>query len=319
MLVDLLFVILGIVVLVKSADLLVDSSSDLATKLGVSAVVVGAIIVGFGTSMPEMAVSTTAAVRGDIDLAIGNVIGSIIANLTLVLGVTTFAASIPMPRYFLKFHIPLSMNAVFWFFLFAQNGFRRYEGFILLVMLVISLSLMLRDGKKERGNGDIQYHIPATQNQETGTRSQILNTSVILTSLVGVIASSYFITEGATGLAEEWGVGSGFVGASLVAIGTSLPELVASFVALRKGKSEMVIGTILGSNVFNGVAIGAAIGIAGPGEMIETKIIGWISAILILLAAVIWGLKSLSSKPVGRLAGLTLLSVYVLWLVLVGV
>ena len=85
MLIDLLFVILGIVVLVKSADFLVETSSDLATKLGVSAVVVGAIIVGFGTSMPEMAVSTTAAVRGDIDLGIGNVIGSIIANLTLVL------------------------------------------------------------------------------------------------------------------------------------------------------------------------------------------------------------------------------------------
>ena len=101
MIIDLVFVILGIAVLVKSADLLVESSSDLATKLGVSAVVVGAIIVGFGTSMPEMAVSTTAAVRGDIDLAIGNVVGSIIANLTLVVGATTFAAKIPLPRYFL--------------------------------------------------------------------------------------------------------------------------------------------------------------------------------------------------------------------------
>ena len=103
MLIDLLFVILGIVVLVKSADFLVESSSDLATKLGVSAVVVGAIIVGFGTSMPEMAVSATAAVRGDIDLGIGNVVGSIIANLTLVLGATTFAANIPLPRYFSNF------------------------------------------------------------------------------------------------------------------------------------------------------------------------------------------------------------------------
>ena len=95
MIIDLVFVILGIAVLVKSADLLVESSSDLATKLGVSAVVVGAIIVGFGTSMPEMAVSTTAAVRGDIDLGIGNVIGSIIANLTLHVAATPFAAKIP--------------------------------------------------------------------------------------------------------------------------------------------------------------------------------------------------------------------------------
>ena len=319
MLIDLLFVILGIVVLVKSADFLVESSSDLATKLGVSAVVVGAIIVGFGTSMPEMAVSTTAAVRGDIDLGIGNVVGSIIANLTLVLGATTFAANIPLPRYFLKFHIPLSMNAVFWFFVFAQYGFSRYEGFILLGMLIISLWLMLRDGRKGRSNIAASSQDPLTQSQRTETRAQILDGLVIVVSLVGVIGSSYFITEGAIGLAEKWGVGSGFVGASLVAIGTSLPELVASIVALRKGKSEIVIGTILGSNVFNGVAIGAAIGILGPDEMIDAKIIGWLSALTILLAAVTWCLKSLSSKPVGKLAGFMLLSIYVFWLVVVGI
>ena len=319
MIIDLVFVILGIAVLVKSADLLVESSSDLATKLGVSAVVVGAIIVGFGTSMPEMAVSTTAAVRGDIDLGIGNVVGSIIANLTLVVGATTFAAKIPLPRYFLKFHIPLSMNAVFWFFAFAQNGFRRYEGFILLGMLAVSLWMMLEDGRKQRSNNAEPRQEFPNQSQATETRERIIDGSIILASLVGVIGSSYFITEGATGLAEEWGIGSGFIGASLVAIGTSLPELVASIVALRKGKSEIIIGTILGSNVFNGVAIGAAIGILGPGEMNDTKIIGWLSALLILLAAVTWSFKSLSPKPMGKITGFALLSVYLFWLVFVGI
>ena len=96
-------------------------------------------------------------------------------------------------------------------------------------------------------------------------------------------------------------------------------ELVASIVALRKGKSEIIIGTILGSNVFNGVAIGAAIGILGPDEMIDAKIIGWLSALTILLAAVTWCLKSLSPKPVGKLAGFMLLSIYVFWLVVVGI
>ena len=211
------------------------------------------------------------------------------------------------------------MNAVFWFFVFAQNGFRRYEGFILLGMLIISLWLMLRDGKKGRSNIAASIQEPLTQSQRTETRAQILDGFVIVVSLVGVIASSYFITEGAIGLAEKWGVGSGFVGASLVAIGTSLPELVASVVALRKGKSEIIIGTILGSNVFNGVAIGAAIGILGPGEMIDAKIIGWLSVLTISLAAVTWCLKSLSSKPVGKLAGFILLFIYVFWLVVVGI
>ncbi|MGB1369543.1 MAG: sodium:calcium antiporter, partial [Acidimicrobiales bacterium] len=194
-----------------------------------------------------------------------------------------------------------------------------YEGFILLGMLIISLWLILRDGRKGRSNIAASSQEPLTQSQRTETRAQILDGLVIVVSLVGVIGSSYFITEGAIGLAEKWGVGSGFVGASLVAIGTSLPELVASIVALRKGKSEIIIGTILGSNVFNGVAIGAAIGILGPGEMIDAKIIGWLSALTILLAAATWCLKSLSPKPVGKLVGFMLLSIYVFWLVVVGI
>ena len=180
MFINLLFVLLGIVVLVKSADLLVESSSELATRLGISAVVVGAIVVGFGTSMPEMAVSTTAAVRGDISLGIGNVVGSIIANLTLVLGATTFAALVPLSKDFLKFHIPLSMNAVFWFFVFIQNGLQRYEGFILLGLLVISLILMVNDGKRSKSNNSYSKENQQLEFGDSGltTRKQSVAISV---------------------------------------------------------------------------------------------------------------------------------------------
>ncbi|MBT95205.1 MAG: hypothetical protein CL431_04460 [Acidimicrobiaceae bacterium] len=320
MFVDLIFVILGIVLLIKSADFLVDSSSDLAGKLGVSAVVVGAIVVGFGTSMPEMAVSTTAAVKGDISLGIGNVVGSIIANLTLVLGATAFTAAIPLPKHFLKFHMPLSINATVWFFVFIQNGLRRYEGIILLGLLIISLSLMIREGKRDVGrNIDLDTgQKPIKSPASVETKSRISNSVVILLSLIGVVGSSYFITEGSIGLAEKWGIESGFVGASLIAVGTSLPELVASVVALRKGKSEMIIGTILGSNVFNGVAIGAAMGILGPGGTNGTRISGWISIISVTAALALWIWKSLSAKPIKKLSGALLLGIYALWLVLVG-
>ncbi len=186
-------------------------------------------------------------------------------------------------------------------------------------MLAVSLWMMLEDGRKQRSNNANPRQEFPTRSQATETRERVLDGSIILASLLGVIVSSYFITEGAIGLAEEWGIGSGFIGASLVAVGTSLPELVASIVALRKGKSEIIIGTILGSNVFNGVAIGAAIGILGPGEINDTKIIGWLSALSILLAAVTWGFKSLSPKPMGKITGFTLLSVYVFWLVFVGI
>ena len=318
MFVDLIFVILGIVVLVKSADFLVDSSSNLAVKLGVSAVVVGAIVVGFGTSMPEMAVSTTAAVKGDINLGIGNVVGSIIANLTLVLGATAFTASIPLPKHFLKFHIPLSINATIWFFVFIQNGLRRYEGIVLLGMLILSLALMIREGKRDIARNVDLRQKPPESTTLLKTKSRVPGSVVILLSLIGVIGSSYFITEGSIGLAKEWGIESGFVGASLIAVGTSLPELVASVVALRKGKTEMIIGTILGSNVFNGVAIGAAMGILGPGGTSGTRISGWVSIISVTAALVLWIWKSLSDTPIGKMLGAFLLGIYALWLLLVA-
>lgn len=318
MFVDLIFVILGIAVLVKSADFLVDSSSNLAVKLGVSAVVVGAIVVGFGTSMPEMAVSTTAAVKGDINLGIGNVVGSIIANLTLVLGATAFTASIPLPKHFLKFHIPLSINATIWFFVLIQNGLKRYEGVILLGMLIVSLALMIREGKRDIVR-NVELGEKSTESTAfLKTKIRVSDSVMILLSLIGVIGSSYFITEGSIGLAKEWGIESGFVGASLIAVGTSLPELVASVVALRKGKSEMIIGTILGSNVFNGIAIGAAMGILGPGGTSGTRISGWVSIISVAAALALWIWKSFSAKPIGKMSGASLLGIYALWLILVG-
>ena len=133
-----------------------------------------------------------------------------------------------------------------------------------------------------------------------------------------LLISSWIITESATGLADQWGIGSGFVGASLVAVGTSLPELVASIVSVRKGKPEIIIGTILGSNIFNGAAIGAAMGIIGPGELSDDSLIGSLTIAAILAIVLIWIGKGFSKEPIGRISGLFLLSIYALWMLFVG-
>lgn len=321
MFIHFVLLVIGIFFLIQSADLLVEASVSLAKRYGLSMVVVGAVIVGFGTSMPEMAVSTMAAGRNDLDLGVGNVIGSVIANLSLVLGGAALVGKVPISQRSFKTHLPLSLNAVFWFCFFVQGGLSRYEGFILLFILFISLALIVRIDKE----GPVFLE---EDSDELSDRRAMLdrflqkveNQDAVKTiaGLFLLLISSWIITESATGLADQWGIGSGFVGASLVAVGTSLPELVASIVSVRKGKPEIIIGTILGSNIFNGAAIGAAMGIIGPGELSDDSLIGSLTLAAVLAIVLIWIGKGFSKEPIGRISGLFLLSIYALWMLFVG-
>jgi len=315
----------GIYFLIHGADLLVEASVSLAKKNGISLVIVGAIIVGFGTSMPEMAVSTMAAGRNDLDLGVGNVIGSVVANLSLVLGGAVLAGNVPISisQRSTRTYLPLSLNAVFWFCFFVQNGLRRYEGFILLAILIISLSTIVRI---EKGNPDFLPEEdlddpPVYRGKLKKTRQKLENNDAGKAALgfFLILVSSWVITESSTGLADKWGIGSGFIGVSLVAVGTSLPELVASIVAVKKGKPEIIIGTILGSNIFNGAAIGATMGIIGPGEINDNTLIGPLTIVSISLIVLLWIGKGFSKEPVGKITGLILLSIYGLWMLLVGI
>jgi len=323
MFIHIVLLVISIFFLVQSADLLVEASVSLAKRYGLSMVVVGAVIVGFGTSMPELAVSTMAAGRNDLDLGVGNVIGSVIANLSLVLGGAALVGKVPISQRSLKTHLPLSLNAIFWFCLFVQGGLRRYEGFILLFILVISLALIVRidmagpvflaeEDSDELSNrrAMLDRFLQKVENQDAVK---------VIAGLFLLLISSWIITESSTGLADEWGIGSGFVGASLVAVGTSLPEMVASIVSVRKGKPEIIVGTILGSNIFNGAAIGATMGIIGPGELSDDSLIGSLTIVAILAIVLIWIVKGFSKEPIGKISGFFLLSIYALWMLFVGI
>ncbi len=323
MLLQIVLLVTGIYFLIQGADLLVEASVSLAKKNGISMVIVGAVIVGFGTSMPEMAVSTMAAGTNDLDLAVGNVIGSVVANLSLVLGGAALVGKVPISEKSIRIYLPLSLNAVFWFCFFVQGGLRRYEGFILLSILIISLNIIVRIEKEssvfppEEDLDELPDH-----NVKLGRIRQKLENKDTGKTVLGfllIIVSSWVITESSTGLADKWGIGSGFVGASLVAVGTSLPELVASIVAVRKGKPEIIIGTILGSNIFNGAAIGATVGIVGPGVVSDNTLIGPITILSISIIALLWIGKGVLKEPVGKISGLILLLIYGSWMLLVGI
>lgn len=318
MILSLALVLIGIAVLVYSANVLVESSSDLALYWGVSLAVVGAIVVGFGTSLPELAVSLASAVRDDIDLATGNVVGSMVANLSLVLGGAVLISRSPISTgsRSLYLYLPLSLLSTVGFIYFIRGGISRWEGGVMLFLLLLSLSLMYKWG------ADDEAGLLSSVKEDDDPTTEKYNLSKellkLITSLVGVVAASYAVTEGAIDLADRWGVKSGFIGISLIAVGTSLPELVASTVAAKKGKYALIIGTVLGSNVFNGFGIGGFIGVIAPGESKDGSIVGAFSTTLTLSAIALSAVFILSGRKIVRAEAGILLSAYIVWMILVG-
>ena len=316
MILSLALVLIGIAVLVYSANVLVESSSDLALYWGVSLAVVGAIVVGFGTSLPELAVSLASAVRDDIDLATGNVLGSMVANLSLVLGGAVLISRSPISTGSRSLYLPLSLLSTIGFIYFIRGGISRWEGGVMLLLLLLSLSLMYKWGADDEAG--LLSSVKEGDDPTTEKYNLSKELLKLIASLVGVVVASYAVTEGAIDLADRWGVKSGFIGISLIAVGTSLPELVASTVAAKKGKHALIIGTVLGSNVFNGFGIGGFIGVIAPGESKDGSIVGAFSTSLTLSAIALSAVFILSGRKIVRVEAGILLSAYIVWMILVG-
>ncbi|MEQ8716199.1 MAG: calcium/sodium antiporter [Acidimicrobiales bacterium] len=277
MVLPVVFVLIGVVLLAKAADEFVVGAATMAIKLRISPVVIGAVIVGFGTSLPEMLVSGLAAGRGDRDLGVGNVIGSNVANLSLVLGVAALIMAIPVDRATMRREAPLSLLSVGLFALLVQDGFERWEGVVLAVALVTALFIILR---AEVAGGDpiVEQLEELPLEEDKPVRVVLFRTFL---GLAGTVLGAQLLVEGALDIAEEVGLGAGFVGLTLVAIGTSLPELVTAVIAARKGETGLIVGNLLGSNLFNSLAVGAVIGLIGPGPLIDSNLAGLATWIMV--------------------------------------
>ena len=280
MVLALILLVVGIVILTFAADHFVEGAVSVADVFNISPVVVGALVIGFGTSLPEMLVSGVAAVQGDADLGVGNVLGSNVANMTLVLGIAALIAVISIDTLTSRRELPLCVGSVLLFAVLVQDGFRRWEGVVLLVALVATLLWLLRNAH------DHDLESPAQEHEPKGAMASGVRTVVGLTGTVG---GAWLLVEGATSLADEVGLTGGFVGLTLVAIGTSLPEMVTAVVAARRGETDLIIGNLLGSNIFNSLAVGAVLGLLGPGPLEDNNLAGLATIIMIsvvLIAAV---------------------------------
>lgn len=304
MLVAVVEIAVGLFLLAKAADLFVDGAVNVAKGLGVSPVVIGAVIVGFGTSAPELLVSGIAASNGDLDLGVGNVVGSNVANLTLVLAAAALLVPLLVTKGVLAREAPLSLFAVCLFGFFTLNGLSRIEGAILLVTLIAVLWFIIASGRVETDEDDAD---------------STLGNDLLLTfgGLVGTVIGAQLLVWGATAVAEEFGLGGGFVGFTLVAMGTSLPELVTAVAAARKGATELILGNLLGSNIFNSLAVGSVISLVGPGPITDDglRVVGIICMVVVSFLA--WTFM-VTRKRVHKLEAVVLLGVWLISVVLMA-
>jgi cation:H+ antiporter len=305
MLTGLVFALGGLSVLTLASDQFVKGAARLAVIFRVAPVIVGAVVIGFGTSAPEMVVSGLAAFNDDLDIGVGNVIGSNVANISLVLAAASFVTVIPVTSTTIRREAPISVAAVLVFAGFVQGDLNQWEGAVLAALLALVLASVLRAAKDDDPLvGDIEELVGDEQH------SVGIETVRTLIGLVIVAASAWFIVEGATQIADELDLSGGFVGFTLVAVGTSTPELVTALTAARQGETELLIGNLLGSNVFNSLAVGGVIGIVGPGPVLDTRLAEWGSLLMIAIVVISW-LMMMTGKRVTRREGVVLLLLWI--------
>ncbi len=298
----------GLVILWKSADWLVDGAVALAKGLGVSPLIIGLTIVAMGTSAPEVAASVVAAVKGVGNVAIGNVYGSNIANLALVGGLSALILPTQVQMRTLRREMPVMiLAAVLLWPALADGGLSRPEGLMLLVVFAALIVLTIFTARKEAQ----KVGSKAVNGKQDAKR----NVFFIIIGLAGLALGADMAVRGAVFIGERVGLSKAVIGLTIVAVGTSLPELVTCMVAAIKGQHDISIGNLVGSNIFNTLLVVGAAGVVRPIEEIAARLAGgadyWImivvSGVFVLLAAI--------GRRVGRADGIVLLLGYVGYMV----
>jgi cation:H+ antiporter len=305
MLLSVLGVVAGLALLTYAADQFVVGAARVATLMKLSPIVIGAVVIGFGTSAPEMVVSGLAAGQGSLDIAFGNIVGSNVANLTLVLGAAALVTPILVHSPVLKREAPLSLGLVVVFAILVQSGLSRLDAAILGTLLLAALAFILLASRSgdDHLSGEVEEFLTG---ESVSRRKETLRTAL---GLLGTLGAAQLLVVSATTIASELGLSEGFIGLTVVAIGTSLPELATALQAARKQETDLIVGNLLGSNMFNSGAVAAVAGFAGPGQLDDPTIVG-LATLLMVLVATGATLFMVTGKKVVRWEGAALLLAY---------
>lgn len=272
--------VVGFVFLVKGADWFVDGAAGLAAKLRIPQLVIGLTIVAFGTSAPELATSLISASEKSVGIAIGNILGSNICNILLILGLSAMIAVLPIQKDSLKVDLPVVLGASVLFLIFGmtEKEINRIEGAILTAILISYTTFLivgaLKNRGKEGGMVEVNDNAPSAEEEETKggfdawyDKMKAFTWFLAVATIVGlgiVVGGAMMAVEGAKTIAGELGVSENIIGLTVVAIGTSLPELITSVMAAKKGETDIAVGNIVGSNIFNILMVGGLSSIIYP-------------------------------------------------------
>lgn len=299
--------IVGFIILIKGADIFVDGAKSIAGNLKVSKMLIGLTIVAFGTSAPEFAVSVKSLISGSGDIVLGNVIGSNILNILLILGVSSMFHFLNVKNNTVKKELPITLLFTTLFIVLlsdnllgsGDNSFTRSDGIVLLLFFLVFIYYLISMARNKIGNDEEKY-MPIFK-------------SIIYTVLgvVAIVLGSNMVVDGATKLATIIGVSEKLISLTIIALGTSLPELVTSITATRKGEYDLAIGNVVGSNIFNlGIVIGLPVSLFGG---ISNISFNYIDLIVMFLSVFLLFIFSLSNKKISKKEGIIFLILFVIY------
>jgi len=306
-----LMIVLGLIVLVWSADLFVEGAASIARFLGMSPLLIGMVVIGFGTSAPELTVSALSAWQGNPGIALGNAYGSNITNIALILGTVALISPIVVHSQVIKKELPvLFMVTLFVIAQIYDGELSRMDAILQLGVFAVVMGWMIRAGMNQKTDA-----LEIEMEDELEEHAMSFSQAVIwlIAGLVLLVVSSRVLVWGAVSIAQDLGVSDLIIGLTIVAVGTSLPELASSIVAARKGEDDLALGNIIGSNLFNTLAV---VGLAGvihpmsiPVEIIQRD---WPLMAVLTISLFVLGYNRNGEKGrINRLEGGALLAVYI--------
>jgi cation:H+ antiporter len=312
MLLSIFAIVIGLAILVWSADLFVDGAAAVAYNLGMSTLLVGMIVIGFGTSAPEMSVSVLSAMQGNPGIALGNAYGSNITNIALILGITALISPVIIRSQVLRNELPILLGITFLAYFHLRDGqITRFEGIVELVVLLVVFTWMTLFSRSKAEKGDA---LEVELADELERMKPIKAWCFLIVGLVLLVVSSRMLVWGSVNIAQSLGVSDLIIGLTVVAIGTSLPELASSIAAARKGEHDLAVGNVIGSNLFNTLAV---VGLAGtiypmqvPAEVLSRDWLVMV-ALTILLFALGYNRKEKGEKSINRFGGGFLVAIYI--------
>ena len=310
MVVSVVFLIVGFVMLIKGADAFVDGASKIATKLKVPLIVIGLTIVACGTSAPEAAISINSAFQNNAGIAVGNVIGSNILNVFLILGIAALFTAVPVKKNTFKYEIPFVVVISIILLVLGMIGssITKIDSIILLILFAGFFVYLIALSKK--GEGDAGDDVPKLTEKDTVFKMILF----IILGLAAIVLGSDFTVTGATEIANALGVDDRIIGLTIVAFGTSLPELVTSVTAAKKHQADIAIGNIIGSNIFNILFVIGFAGIFSP-DPIKFENTFIVDGIIAALACVVLWMLIFKNKKLEKMGGIFMVICYAIYFV----